>query len=260
MSYPIRKCFKSICAAWNPKTTILSTFATFFLLSYSKFLFVSIGLLLAVVSYNSKGETVSNSAVLLYDPTIRYFHSEHIPYAVLALSVLLIFVLLPCLFLLLYPTQLFRKFLSLLGFRKWGILNHVMDIFQGWYKDGTGGTRDYRSLSALYLLLRIGYGCEFLVTTAMDYKEHMSVWECRPAPGVVNVLLGVLFYTVQPYKNVWMNHMDGLIFTLTGVLLLMSTFDNKVVYVLAAGLGFSVMIFTGIYHAMYRCTKDCKDR
>ena len=45
---------KMICRKgnWNPKETILKTCATFLLLSYSKFLFISINLLLAVPIYN----------------------------------------------------------------------------------------------------------------------------------------------------------------------------------------------------------------
>ena len=97
---PMTKCCHK---AWNPKRTILKTFVTFFLLSYSKLFFVSMDLLLAARSYNIRGEPVPNSTVLLYDPTIRFFHTEHIPYATIALFVLLAFNnLLPPLLLLLY--------------------------------------------------------------------------------------------------------------------------------------------------------------
>ena len=51
------------------------------------------------------------------------------------------------------------------------ILHNIMDIFQGWYKDRTEGTSDYRSFSALYLLLRIGLSCEFAVSILRDYKD-----------------------------------------------------------------------------------------
>ena len=120
-------------------------------------LFTSIHFLLAFQSYNSHGERVSSSALLLYDPNIRFFHSEHIPYATIALLVILIiiFIILPPLLLLVYPTSIFKKYLKCLGFHRWDILHHIKDIFQGWFKDGTEGTRDYRSLSALYLLFRV---------------------------------------------------------------------------------------------------------
>ena len=102
-------CLRMVCyrSNWNPKETILKTCATFLLLSYSKFLFVSINLFLAVhvPIYNCRDELVPPSTVLLYDPTIKFIHSEHIPYVILAVSVIIVFVLLPPLLLLLYPTR-----------------------------------------------------------------------------------------------------------------------------------------------------------
>ena len=139
-SFPIRIVYSYFQEKWNPKKSIVSTFATFILLSYSKLLFVSCKFLFAVQSYNSTGDIIPNATVLLYDPNIRFFQSEHIPYIIIALSIVTLFVLLPPLLLLLYPTQLFRKFLFCCGFRRWDILHMIMDTFQGWYKDGTEGT------------------------------------------------------------------------------------------------------------------------
>ena len=73
LSNPLSKCFGTFHTSWNPKRTIINTFATLLLLSYSKLLFTSIHLLLASQSYNSQGQRVSSSALLLYDPTIRFF-------------------------------------------------------------------------------------------------------------------------------------------------------------------------------------------
>ena len=126
-----------------------------------------------------------------------------------------------------------------------------MDIFQGWYKDGTEGTRDYRSFSAIYLIVRIGLGCELIV---IIYKENQMLWELA-ALGVLHVVLGMLLFTANPYKRLWMSHMDGLIFTLVGVLLLMELFDSKPVYILGAVIGFSVMVLTGLYVAC-KCAKE----
>ena len=129
LSSPIRRCFTCINPTWNPRRKILNTFATFCLLSYTKFLFVSINLLAGVQIYNSHGKT--GSKVLLYDPTIRFFHSEHIPYVVLASTVIVIFIFIPPLFLLLYPITALRRFLQAFKVRR-DIINHIEDIFQGW--------------------------------------------------------------------------------------------------------------------------------
>ena len=107
---------------WDGKQSILSTFATFLLLSYSKLLFVSCNFLFAVQSYmyNSTGDLIPASTVLLHDPNIPYFKSKHILYIFIALSVVTIFILLPPLILLLYPTSLFRRLYS-----------HAMDFNDG---------------------------------------------------------------------------------------------------------------------------------
>lgn len=56
-----------------------------------------------------------------------------------------------------------------------------------------------------------------------------------PATGTFHVLLGTLFFTIKPYRIVWMSHIDGLIFTLVGVSFFCVTFGNKPVYMVGAG-------------------------
>ena len=82
-----------------------------------------------------------------------------------------------------------------------------MDTFQGWYKDGTEGTRDYRFISGLYFLLRIGLVCQLVVMLLMAYSNDLWIW-ATPVPGISHVLLGIFFFAVKPYKKVYMNHMD----------------------------------------------------
>ena len=71
--YQLKNCFKTFLSSWNPKGTILNTFATFHMLSYSKLLLTSIRLLLAFQSHNIYGEKALSSPLLLYNPTIRFF-------------------------------------------------------------------------------------------------------------------------------------------------------------------------------------------
>ena len=209
LSFPIKKCFKWFSEAWDPRPTILKTFVTFILLSYSKFLFISVKLVLAFQAYTVDGDIVPNSTVLIYDPSIRLIHSEHIPYIVLAFFVMMVLIL-PLLLLLLYPLKRFKKCLSMLGFQRWDILHHTMDIFQGWYKDGTEGTQDYRSLSALHLLVRIEF------CTALTVMDSTTITSTTPREmfilGVIHLSLGSLFLIIKLYRKMWMNHADGLVF------------------------------------------------
>ena len=100
-----RKCFTRARRSWDAKASVIDVFATFFLLSYLKFLYVSLCLLHGTTIHNSYG--VAESKVLYWDATVKYFSKEHLPYAVAAILILIIFTLSPALLLLCYPTKLF---------------------------------------------------------------------------------------------------------------------------------------------------------
>ena len=87
--------------------------ATFFLLSNVKFLSASFDLLVPVKVYQlSSFNGLNYTWRLYYDATIPYFGETHLPYAILAIVTLLVFVLTPVVLLLLYPFQWFQKLLN----------------------------------------------------------------------------------------------------------------------------------------------------
>ena len=217
LTIPFKKFFSLFRKEWNPKATILNTCITFLLLAYSKLIYTSIKLLFSVTAYNSEGEVVPNSTVLLYDPSIRFFHREHIPYAVLSLFVIVVCVLLPPLLLLCYPTRLFRVCLNRCGFKRWDILHLIADVFQGWFKDGTRGTRDYRAVSSFYLLLRIAVAGIFFLTFT-NYHSTLRWYVI----GICHIFLGTFFLIAKPYKKKWMNCADGLTIDIVGFIPLFS--------------------------------------
>jgi len=128
---------------------------------------------------------------LFYDATIEYFGREHLPYAILALVVLLVFVLLPLLLLLLYPMQCFQQCLSNCGVR-WLALHIFMDVFQGCYKDGSNRTRDCRYFSSLHLLLRIALLTAWATTVNLLYFT-LSV--------IILIVFAIVNAIIQPYKQ-----------------------------------------------------------
>ena len=258
--YPLRCCFKRFRTSWDPKQTILKTFTTFFLLSFSKMFLISINLTLVVQPYNVRGEVIHNSTVLLYDPSIMAFHSKHIPYVILAISTTVFFILLPILILLLYPTRCFRKCITLLGFRRWDILHNIMDVFQGPFKDGTEGTPDYRYFSALHLLLRIGNGLNIFVEYLTNYNRDIIVYLKWLVAALFYIFLGMLLLIIKPYKKVWMSHFDGLIFTSTGVCLILFLSPLPVlIFKILLSLSLLFVIPTVVY-TICTCAKKCKNR
>ena len=121
-----------------------------------------------------------------------YFSKQHLPYAILAITVLLIFVVLPFLMLTLYPFKLFHRCLNKLPVRQLG-LQIIMDSFQGCYKDGTQpGTRDCRWFSSLFLLSRI---CMLLLYVATKDVRIFLV-----ASSMLMMIYITLIAIFQPFK------------------------------------------------------------
>ena len=87
---------------WNPAESLVHVFVTFLVLSYSKVLFVSFTLLRYTPIYNSTGAVVAPRA-LYYDASVAFLSREHLPFALLAIFVLLTFNILPLLVVVLYP-------------------------------------------------------------------------------------------------------------------------------------------------------------
>ena len=82
-------------------------------------------------------------------------HKSYAIFSAIAICVLVIFIFCPTILLILYPTRMFRKCVSCCGFCRWHALHMFVESFQRQYKDGTSGTRDFRMVSASFLVLRI---------------------------------------------------------------------------------------------------------
>ena len=185
----------------NPTESLVHVFATFLLLSYSKILFVSFNLLMSTQVINSMGETV-DPIMLYYDAAIHYFGHEHLPFALLAIFMLVIFIILPLFVLVLYPTQVFQRCLNCCGIR-WHAVHAFADAFNGCYKDGTKGTWDYRYFAGFYLFLRI------LSIPCVNCGPFGS--QLVPSFTIAALLL---FALSRPYKNNIFNILDSVLLSL----------------------------------------------
>ena len=188
MSIPFRWCAKHFRSQRDVRASIIEAFATFLLLSYIKLLSVSFNLLVPTHVYHVNGSLVGT--YLYYDATIEYFGDKHLPFAVLALFVMLVFILFPLLLLLLYPMRSFQRCLSCCGVR-WHALHIFIDAFQGYYKDGTNGTRDCRYFATALPISRVVLFIIFALSPT-------SLFYC----GALFVLtaLVMLIVSMQPYK------------------------------------------------------------
>ena len=188
---PFQWFFKLFQENWDIKTSVIDAFATFMFLSNIKFLNICSDLLAPVkVYYMPYGDTYGY--VPFFDTTIPYFRHEHLPYAVSALLILLLFVLLPTLVLLVYPLEFSQKCLHKLP-QQWQIFLHTfVDSFQGCYKDGTEpGTRDCRWFSAMPFILR------FLIFTCCMSSSAATY----PFAAIVLTFTTLSLIVVNPYKK-----------------------------------------------------------
>ena len=98
-----------------------------------------------------------------------------------------------------------------------------------------------RSLSILYLLIRIGF------CTALAVMDSTNVTSTTPREtlilGIIHLSLGSLFLIIKPYRKMWMNRADGLVFTTAGILLFLVIINTKPYYVLELTVG---VIGTGL--------------
>ena len=144
-------------------------------------------------------QSVSHSKRLYYDSTVEYFEPKHLPYAIMAIVVLFIFVLLPTLLLTLYPFRAVQKCLNLLPgcFQFVYFLNTFADSFHG-YKNGTElGTRDCRYLSALPFIIRL----MLTVIYIRMLNTSFASFAC-----IILVLVVIFITIIDPLKgtsNIW---------------------------------------------------------
>ena len=194
---PFLKCFVRIKKVWTLRTSVIHTFATFLLLSYSRVTYVSYNLLIPSELRNSSGEKVGPS-VWYYDATVQLFSKEHAPFAVLAIAVLSTYVLLPPILILVYPLRAFQRCLHRSRFR-WRTLHTFMDALQGCYKDGTNGTQDFRYFAALYFIVKLLF---LTVRLVAAYEWHLNI------QVAIFVATAIAVAICKPYKKNVYNILD----------------------------------------------------
>ena len=190
---PFRFLFSYYRRNWDVRTSVIDAYATFFLLSFTKFLSVSFDLLFPTPVYELHQHNYTYSLGLFLAADIEYFGNEHFPYGILAIIMCLFFVILPVTTLVLYPFTFFQRFLSIFPGRWLIFIRTFMDAFQGCYKDGTKpGTHDCRWFSSLYFL------CLFLLYVLGAFTP--SIFASVMVP-IVLLNLSLFIMAVQPFKS-----------------------------------------------------------
>ena len=197
---PLHRRFIHCRRSWNPNASLVQAFATVFYISYVKLIFLVFVPFNGTYFANEYG-TIRKVFVTHVDPTIPFAHPKHICLMAFSLCILAFIVMPPIVVLMAYPTQLFRKLQNHLSPRLNLAIDTFVNTYQGCYKDGTNGTRDYRSWSggflAIYVLILIaGAGANSLV----------EINKRQPEMGTLTIIismvtLSVAFAVLRPYKS-----------------------------------------------------------
>ena len=173
---------------------------------------------------------------LYYSPTVVYFGDDHRPYAILAITILTVFVVLPTVIFILYPCNCFQVFLSLFPIN-WHFLHAFVDSFQGCYKDGTEpGTFNCRWFSTIMLV-----NCPLLF---LIFSLTLSTMYYIYAIIVLAIFLMVII-NIQPFKKgstVYFHSTDLIFF-----------FILSYSYITVVGILLRSIKNDSIYHAVLGC-------
>ena len=151
---PLRKILRPISHDLDIKSTLIESFSTLYLLSVVKIQSVSLDLLLPTRLYYADGEQSSHYYVYLAGDTQYFSLIGHLPYALLALVLSVVLVVIPTLLLFLYPCRCCQQILNKAKCNS-PVLRTYMDVFQGHYKDGTDNSKDFRYFTGIFLVARV---------------------------------------------------------------------------------------------------------
>ena len=205
---PFCRCFLYFKREWDVRASLVDAFLSFLLLSYVKFLNVSVNFLMPVRLYKVDGTPVSES-YLFFDATVKYFGKRHLPYAILAIAVLSVFNIAPILMLCIYPRSWFQKFLNRCKFSCLS-LNIFLDAFQGCYKNGTNGAKDTRWFSAVYLVVRVLF---FMIASVTPTVVLFALFT-----GILFLFPLALIAVFRPYKSSFYNTIDAVLMLISALL------------------------------------------
>lgn len=198
------------------RNSIMDAFVTMLILSYVKILNTSFELLLQARLIDQDGRM--KETVVYYQGNLIYFGKQHLPYAVLAIVMSLIFNIFPLVWLTLYPCRCFQRCLNMCWSpQRSAPVHNLMDDFYRCYRTTP---RDCRCFAALYLYLRIINLSLLFIALSPVYFILISI---------LYLSMAFLIALSQPYKVYWHNVVNaGLLFIVAIIKILEFTLEFSV--------------------------------
>ena len=257
------KCVPRFVTAYNLRHSIIHAFATFTMLSIFSTMCQAYAMLDSTSIIDITGEV--KGKVLELDPTIRMYSDDHIPYLIVSLSLLFILVVCPGLLISIYPTRLYgRLFSQCLSTRKQLAIKIFVETVNCGFKDGLNGTRDYRMIPGIIIMLALTF------SILVSVLPHVGFNGTQPLIlGMIMILSSFLVSYLRPCKDLVTNISLSLNLLLLGVLSFLTTLwwqdmllNSELLASLIITLTFIphvMMLFWVLYHVLQRfnCPSRC---
>ena len=194
---PFHHFFVRIRRNWSSSDSIIHAFASLMFLSFTSLSYNSYQLLGSTNVHIANSSHPLKTHVTINAPNIPMYTPKYIYYPVITLFFLIFLGVLPSLLLLLYPIRMFRVRLQRCCSQRLLItLNTFVETFQGSFKDGTNGTRDFRIIPGVF-------SCGILLLTALACLAHNNHYGNYLVPiyAMCLALLSVLIAYIKPCKS-----------------------------------------------------------
>ena len=192
----VRRLYVQCYRAWDPTSSMIQAFASLFYLSHAKLMYI-VWEAFVWTKDVSDTEKTTKSINLFMDPNVPYRSIKHACLITFSLAVAVFVFLPPLLILVVYPTSLYTKISHWIS-PKWRLrIKTYVEICQSCFKDGTNGTRDYRSFSGLNVLCFVLGPQIIMVITGIVVSDVTTAYSLAVVIGIEAFVWSLL----QPYKE-----------------------------------------------------------
>ena len=200
---PFHRCMARFWSMTGIEPSFTHSIASIYILCFTQLAATSF----KILSFDANSTSIFNNTKFSYDMKQDYFKGVHGAAGFFAILVLLFLIVLPTLYILLYPFKWFHKLLDCLHLRK-QLLISLGDVFTGPYKNGTENTYDYRFMTGLYLLARIIILSQFIY-------GYYSIFSIPISQSCCSFLLAVIVIIFRPFQRNIHNFNEFLIMLVT---------------------------------------------
>ena len=181
---------------WSFSDSIIHAYATFYFLSFFHLIFLSYSVLYDFNVYDVNGASIKT--LLVYDHSIEWFSTRHLPYAIPAIFLLVLLCVCPTIVLCTQSYRHLRRCCQVRP-RTQLILNTFVETFSSSYKDGLNNTYDFRFLTPLPMICGL---CMFALFPSYNYELRLYFHSIF---SLSFLLLALVYAFLKPYKWKYMN-------------------------------------------------------